>query len=284
MESFGKLIGACALLAGAGGVYWMFSAGRGAELPAGAAVNEKHAFAAVLPGGWNSRLNDDCRAERAPCEILRLSREADDPNTAPSIQLMRLPGPPVIPSEGDKDRLAEPLAAELSGSFDKPALEPPELMEVDGLPALKLAGRGPKRLRYTVQSEQWTNEDAYARQQFAQGKQFISYTAHYGLNRPGAPGQVKLQDAVYEDRDYELAAEGRLFPGRALMYRAVLRTEKGSAASDAAAFQGFLDSFRVLERPRPADAMGWAEGAAWPQLLLSAFVVLALFGLFKLLT
>ncbi|MDX6770203.1 MAG: hypothetical protein SF051_11780 [Elusimicrobiota bacterium] len=254
-----RLAGAATAAAAAGLLYWLYSPGSSAA-SAPSAAPAGRGFTLAAPAGWTVASDDPgCRDGGCVVAAYRLEGPATRINPSLTVRLLIR-----RPSEMAGGALAAELAQGLRGAYAEgeaaPAAGSPT---VDGLPVLRVEGRGLKRRRVETVARVATNADAYLRAEQAKNpnKGVYSVMAQVDYSGRNPSAVVVLQEAQYADIEARTEDGMVLVPLRDRFLQVSYEYDEADAATARAAVDAFLAELRVSDRSRPVDRIGPAKPA-----------------------
>lgn len=230
--------------------YCAFFPRGGLPVPEGAHKDEKAGFAVVPWPQWEASAVETCGGPAGACVKLDVHMLTPPGAPATAFRVWSTPMQTLLVRKGNKDRIMEHIAPDLIAYFDKTTSVNGEITRVDGLKALRVTVTGTKRVRLETKAARYSTETK-------------------------SPA-VKISDAEYATRDYNLTLGVILVPGKETFYLLGFQGPTSTMPALESAFKSMRESFRVLSRPRFIDYYGGVGGSLASNLILAGLVLLSL--------
>lgn len=250
----GVIIAAAAVVAAACAGGLLLYPGKGKPVTDSLQQNKDQAFAAAAPAGFKANWTEGSPNDEGWHTAGSITGTYAE-GFAPQMGILSLPVPAVKVNRGLKDQLAEKYFRDIRSSVDKWSPDSVRVVKVDGLASLRVEGGGAKHVKRVIPAVVMNTKAAmdYVKQKNPSAFSFLCRQP-IEIDRIGPPREVCImEDARTEEADYELVSGGVLVPGRQRSYLLTYLCDRDQKAACLTAFDEFVDSFRVLERPRPLD-------------------------------
>lgn len=250
-------VGAAAALAVG---WWLLHSGKGLPVTEAMRKNVPQGFAAAAPDGFDADWTES-PADAAGWRTVAAFTGTAEGGFAPIMAIRSLPAPAVKVTLDRKDGLAKgPFFESVRSAVDMWNLDAAKAERVDMLGSLRVEGGGPKHVKRTIPRVVVNETGAfeYWRKKYPgqpiPAFQTVASGGHGILGLGGSVGYVVEEERV-EEADYYLLSGGVLVPGRRRSYLLSYVCDRAMRTACQQAFDGLVSSFRVLERPRPLDAL-----------------------------